>query len=112
MDFFSYLAAFLLIKRLQKALKFSPLSAKWGTVLSVSLWSCVIIYIIAASGFNSLGKIFLGSFLLLAFVVFADKEPDFKTMHSFIQSHYPLIAIGLLAGLVQLIAPVFYKKND
>lgn len=112
MDFFSYLAAFLLIKRLQKALKFSPLNAKWSTVLSVSLWSCVIIYIIAASGFDSLGKIFLGSLLLLAFVVFADREPDFKTMRSFIQSHYPLVAIGLLAGFVQLIAPVFYKKYD
>ncbi|MDB4902519.1 MAG: fixL 2 [Mucilaginibacter sp.] len=112
MDFFSYLAAFLLVKRLQKALKFSPLYAKWGTVLSVSLWSSVIIYIIAVSNFDSLVHIFLGSFLLLAFVIFADREPDFKTMRSFIQSHYPLIAAGFLAGFVKLIAPGFYSKWD
>jgi two-component system NtrC family sensor kinase len=112
MDFFSYLAAFLLVKRLQRALKFSPLYAKWSNVLSVSLWSTVIIYIAAFLYFGEVGKILAGSLLLIAIVVFAEKEPDFKTMRSFIQSHYPLIAAGILAGLVQLIAPKFYGKND
>src|ERR1700733_4213450 len=112
MDFFSYLAAFLLIRRLQRALKFSPLYAKWSNVLSVSLGSTIIIYVVTLIYFEDTVRIFAGSLLLAALVVFINRETDFKIIHSFARVHYPLIAVGLIAGLVQLVESDFYDKYD
>jgi two-component system NtrC family sensor kinase len=114
MDFFFYLAAFLLIKRLQRALKFSPLYAKWRNVLSISLWAPVIIYFVGLVYFGDEGLVreFIGVFLLIPYVLVAEREADFKIINSFIRSHYPLIVAGILDGLVELVAPDFYDKYD
>jgi two-component system NtrC family sensor kinase len=112
MAFFSYLAAFLLINRLRRLLKNTPLYPKWRTLFSVSLWSTAVIYILAESYLDDMGKTFLGSFILLGTVSFAQKEPNFKPLLSFIKAHYPLIAAGFLAGLVLLFRPAFFDKYD
>ncbi|HEY2582820.1 MAG TPA: ATP-binding protein [Mucilaginibacter sp.] len=111
MYFFFYLTAFFLVRRLQKALKFSPLYPKWRSIFSVSLGVSLAALIVGANYFDNPAKIFVADFLLIAYVVFADREPDFKVVNSFVRSNYPLIAVGLLAGLTQLILPDFYHKS-
>lgn len=115
MEFFSYLAAFLLIKRIQKAFKFSPLKAKWNTLFNVALWGSVGVAILGLS--NTLDdieplKFFIGGLMLLGLVIYADKEPDFIAFRSFIRAHYPLIVVNLIAGFALMIAPEFYDKYD
>ena len=112
MEFLSYLAVFLMVRRLQKSLQYSTLKTKWKSLLSIALWSSIILAIIAGSYFDDWAASFLGSFLLFGATVFADREPDFKPMRSFIRAHYPLASAVLLSAIVSLISSDFYDKYD
>jgi len=112
MDVFSFLAAFLLVKRLQKSLQFSPARAKWVPLFTMASWIIVGVYILAVIFLHeALLKIFGGAIILGA-IIFGEKEPDFQHLISFIKAHYPLAIANLLAGLVQLVAPKFFEKYD
>jgi len=112
MDVFYYLAALLLINRLSKSLKFSPLRLKWSTMFIYGQWSCIILYLVFQACFNDIADTFLGSALLLAVVLFINKEADFINFRSFIYAHYPLIAVGFITGFVLLIKPDFYDDHE
>ncbi len=112
MDFFSFLAVFLLVRRLQRSLKFSPARGKWVPLFTMASWIIVGLYILAVIFLHEgLIKIFGGG-ILLAAIIFSEKEPDFQPLLSFIKAHYPLAAATLLAGLVQFVATKFYDKYD
>ena len=112
MHIFSFLAIFLLIKRVQKSLKYSPLRAKWSNLLSVGSWLIFVVYVVVEFFLPNVAIILFGSLLLLGAILFADKEPDFKSLSSYFFAHYPLIATGLLGGLAELIALKFFNKYD
>ncbi|MDR3695245.1 ATP-binding protein [Mucilaginibacter sp.] len=112
MEFFSYLAAFLLVKRLQKFLAFSPLRAKWMSQLTLASWVVVGICISAIIYLHSGWPSILGGALLLGAIWFADNEADFQPFNSFIKAHLPLGAASILAGLTEVVAPKFYDKYD
>jgi len=112
MDVFSFLAVFLLVKRLQKSLKFSPARGKWAPLFTMASWIIVGVYILAVIFLHEgLLKIFGGGILLGA-IIFSEKEPDFHPLLSFIKAHYPLAAATVLAGLVQVVAIGFFDKYD
>jgi two-component system NtrC family sensor kinase len=112
MDVFSFLAIFLLVKRLQKSLQFSPARAKWVPLFTLASWITVGLYILAVVFLHEgLIKI-CGGAILLGAIIFCDKEPDFQSINSFIKAHYALAIASLLAGLVQLVANQFYDKYD
>jgi len=108
MEFFSYLAIFLLIRRVKKAFIFSPLRVKWNSRFTIGLWVCVGVYLSALFVFDELDgvKLLLGSLLLLAVITFAGREPDFAAFRSFLRMHYPLIITTFAAGIVYLILPL------
>ncbi|HWZ04913.1 MAG TPA: ATP-binding protein, partial [Mucilaginibacter sp.] len=110
--FLPFIAAFLLIKRLQKFLTFSPLRAKWMSQLTLASWIVVGIGITGTIFLHGGLPAILGGVLLLAAVAIADKEADFKPYNSFIKAHFPLAVASILAGLAELIAPKFYDKYD
>jgi len=112
MEFLPFIAAFLLIKRLQKFLTFSPLRAKWMSQLTLASWIVVGIGITGTIFLHGGLPAILGGVLLLAAVAIADKEADFKPYNSFIKAHFPLAVASILAGLAELIAPKFYDKYD
>ena len=107
-----FLAAFLLIKRLQKSLAFSPLKPKWARILSLSSWGAIGLYIVAAVYFEDAWCTFLGSGVLAAILAYLDKEKDFSSQKSLFRAHYPLVAVGFITGLFQLFWPDFYEKHD
>ena len=112
MDFFSFLAVFLLVRRLQRSLKFSPARGKWVPLFTMASWIIIALYILAVIFLHEgLIKIFGGGILLGA-IIFGEKEPDFQPLLSFIKAHYPLAAATLLAGLVQVVAIEFFDKYD
>jgi two-component system, NtrC family, sensor kinase len=112
MEFFPYIAAFLLVKRLKKSLLFSPLRAKWMSQLTLAFWIIVGVAILAAIFLHGGLPSILGGALLLGAVWIADKEADFQPFNSFVKAHLPLAGASILAGLTQLIAPAFYDKYD
>jgi two-component system, NtrC family, sensor kinase len=108
MFFLPLLAAFLLIRRLQKSLQYLPIRPKWNSLLNLARWSSVAIFILALVYLNNVANSFLSSLLLLGILIYGDKEPDFAAFRPLFKYHYPLVATGLLTCLVKLIAPDFY----
>jgi two-component system, NtrC family, sensor kinase len=114
MEFFSYLAAFLLIQRIQKAFKFSTLRAKWSTFFTIGIWSSIGLYVLGAVFLEELDvvKYLIGSAILFGLVIFIDREPDFSAFKSFARAHYPLIVAVFITGSTILVAPEFFDKYD
>ena len=112
MDFFYFLAAFLLVNRLNKSLKFSPLQLKWKSLLRFSQWGIIVVYILCACYFDTTVNTFLGSALLLGIVIFIYRESDFETFKPLIYAHYPLIAVGFIIGITRLAVPDFVDDHE
>lgn len=112
MVFLYFLAAFLLIRRLKKALKFSILYAKWRNLLSVATWvivlACIGVSIYTEDGVNDL----LGSAILLGLVFYVNKQEDFRSQRAYLIANIPLVVMGLINGVAQLLTPDFYEKYD
>jgi signal transduction histidine kinase len=108
------LAAFLLVRRLQKTLKFSPQRVKWSSPLNLALWGTIAVYAIGLIYLSDHEWIalFLSSALLACYIYYADQEPDFHLLHSFFRGHYPLIAAGIVTGIAYLFAGDYIEKHD
>ncbi len=108
MYFFSYLAAFLLIKDVRKATKTTNLYLKWGNFINVSSWVIVALFLITkrylGNGFDEIA----GAVVLLGVVYYVQNERDFKKLKPVVNLHYPLIVITLVYGILE----VFDKGVD
>ncbi|TSD63329.1 GHKL domain-containing protein [Inquilinus sp. KBS0705] len=112
MQVFLYIAAFFLLRRIIKVIKFTPLKAKWATILNIASVLVWVVFIIVdekiPDGYDYLfSAVFLGGLLY-----YFKKEEDFKLVSFYLESHYPLVVITFVSGLVELIAPKFYDKYD
>lgn len=112
MGIFSFLAAFLLFRRLLNSVKLTKLGLKWSSLLTIGLWGSIGAYIIIEIFLHDRLIDLTGGLALGASLFFLEKETDFAAFHAFIRAHYPLVAATVLAGLTQLIAPAFYDKYD
>jgi two-component system NtrC family sensor kinase len=112
MAFFYFLAAFLLIKRLQKSLKFSVLYPKWAPVLNTASWVIIGAFVASTIYLEDEWTHFAGALVLSGLLYFIYKEPDFKFQQNYLQANLPLAAMGLVNGLTLLIAPVFYAHRE
>ena len=123
MQIFCFLAVFLLIKRIQKSIKLpphlltisnriSPLQQKWGNMLNVSLWVSIAIYLVTLKFENDGAQMLLGAAVLFGVTWFGDNEADFFPYRPIIRAHYPLAAVGVLSGLIELVSYKFYENYD
>jgi len=112
MSVFSFLAAFLLIRRLQSSLKFSPIRAKWLSRFTMASWTTVGVYILAVTCLHEGFALVLGGGLLLAEAIFLERETDFEPFSTVLKAHYPLAGASILAGLVNLISDNFYDEYE
>jgi len=111
MDAFYFLAAFILTRRLNKRLKFTPLYAKWHALLNVATWVTILLYIAVKIAFEDWADDLIGSGLLLGMVFYADKEQDFSPWKKMFEATYPLAGAGVITGITALIVGDFYSKN-
>ncbi|MDB5140974.1 MAG: hypothetical protein JWR12_2890 [Mucilaginibacter sp.] len=111
MSFFYFLAAFLLIRRLVKAIKFSIIYPKWRTLLTVATWAVAGIYL-GTLGLEDAMQDLLGSAVLLGILAYINTEIDFKAQRSYLQANIPLVVMGFINGFTLLIKPDFYDKYD
>lgn len=110
MHFLSFLAAFLLVRRIQKYLQPSPLYQKWNRLLKTAEASIIVLFVLLAVFSTEKINCFAGSFMLLGIILFADKQYDFRHYKPLLHAHYPLVGSVFLNGLVWLVFPGFYDE--
>jgi len=111
MNFFYFLAAFLIIRRLNKSLKFSTLFPKWRTVLSTATWM-IIVGCIASFALEDYAKDLVGAAILFGLVYYIDREKDFASQHSYLLANIPLAAMGLINCFFELFFDGFHEKYN
>ena len=113
MEFFYYLAAFLLVKRLQKSVKPSVLLySKWQKILIAASWIVVGIFVVNAIYFEDAVSGLVGSVVLFGLIYFADKEPDFQSQKAYIYANIPLAAVAFISAITEFIAPDFVDRQE
>lgn len=111
MYFFYFFAAFLLSIRLRKAVEPTALNLKWKRPLIGVMIGTILSFVLFQKWVASDAVVGLaGSMVLLAMVYYFSQEPDFANMRFFLNSHYPLVFIGVLASLVEIMAHKFYNE--
>jgi signal transduction histidine kinase len=113
MEFFTYLAAFLIVNRIRKSLKLSPLMPKWRISINIAWWSIIAIGIFALAGFDHIewAQYLVGTFILYLVVTFTIKEDDFIALKPYFEAHYPLIIATGIIGVFLLIFPDFSEEH-
>jgi two-component system NtrC family sensor kinase len=112
MGVFSFVAIFILIRRLVISFKFSPIRAKWRPQFTLATWVTIGLYFLTQVCFRDWVVEVLGGGLLIGAILYAEREPDFKPFSSVIKAHYPLAGVTLLSGLIEMVAHKFYDKYD
>jgi len=111
MDIFYFLAAFLIIRRINKSLKFSILYPKWRTMLSTATWMIIVGYASAFALEDSYRDL-VGSAILFGLIYYATREPDFAAQRSYLLANIPLAVMGAVNFLFQLFFDGFYDKYE
>jgi signal transduction histidine kinase len=111
MEVFYFLAAFILIRRINKRFKFTPLYAKWHSLFNVASLVVVLLYIVAVITLDGWANDLIGAAVLAGIVFYADREPDFKPWRKMFIVTYPLAGVGVITGITALAAPSFYDNN-
>ena len=111
MEIFYFLAAFLIIRRLSRSLKFSILRPKWKTMLSTATWILVVGFI-ASFALEDYAKDLAGAAVLFGLIYYVNKEQDFASQRSYLLANIPLAAMGIVNCLFQLFFEGFYDKYD
>ncbi|WP_374949019.1 sensor histidine kinase [Mucilaginibacter sp.] len=112
MHVFIFLAIFLLITRVRKSLKFSPVYDKWNRTLQLATFGVIAIWFVCVNYLDDEICNILGGLLLLGVMSYMRKEPDFKSFGVLVFAHYPLAFMAILNGCVELIVPKFYNQYD
>jgi len=109
---FYFIAAYLLIVRLNKSLVNFDIKIKWSRKLSLAGAGVIILFILVQVTLNDLVDSFIGCTLLLALLIYATREPDFSDFKFYVWAHYPLVVVGFISCFAELIDPVFYDTWD
>ncbi|TWR28959.1 histidine kinase [Mucilaginibacter pallidiroseus] len=112
MDFFCFLAAFLLLLRLRREIRFSQLSIKWGRMLLFGSFAIVGLYFFFHEFFDDDISNIVAGFLLVGLITYLRKEPDFKAFDILLFAHYPLAIVAIFNGFTELAFSKFYAEND
>ncbi|MCC8407587.1 histidine kinase [Mucilaginibacter sp. UR6-1] len=112
MYFFVYIGAFLLLTRLRTSVKYTELFDKWNQTLRWAAIGVAVSFFLFEKIFPDEITPFLGPLILGFIVAYTLKEPDFKPLKSFINTHLPLVIVGFLDAVVDLITPKFYAEYD
>jgi two-component system NtrC family sensor kinase len=112
MHFFLFFAAFLLITRVRKVIKFTPLKAKWITIINLASVFIWILFGVVVDKMESPYDLLLGDALLVGLLIYLTREDDFKMMRFYIEAHYPLVIVAFLEGIIEFISPTFVDKHE
>jgi two-component system NtrC family sensor kinase len=112
MHVFSLITAFILVRRIQKAVKFTSISAKWNSTFTIANISLGLLFVALMKVKDSSISGFAGAAALGYILHVISKEEDFKSFRGGISNHIPLIGVTVICALIKLIAPGFYEDYD
>ena len=109
MDVFYFVAAFLIIRRINKSLKLSILYPKWKTMLSTATWMIVVGYC-ATFALEGIYQDLVGSAILFGLVYYGTKEQDFAAQRSYLLANIPLAITGVINFIFGFLFEKFYDQ--
>lgn len=119
MEFVYFFAAFLLINRLKTILLDPFLLFKWKSNINMGSIGVWIAYAVVTASLHSWDSVYgdglanlIGCAVLAGVMYYINKQPDFTGYKFYIEAHYPLVIVGVIASLVQMMASAFYEKYD
>jgi len=112
MEIFYFLGAFLIVRRINKSLKFSILYPKWKAMLSTATWTIVIGYVAGAIWLPDELKPLVGSAVLFGVIYYGNKEKDFAPQRAYLLANIPLAVVGVINFLVRITFDEFFDKYD
>lgn len=112
MSIFFYIATFIMVTRIARSFRMSPLLPKWKSMFQMAQWVPIGIYCLLSPFLHDGITSIVGGGILLYLVSFGLKEEDFKPFSAYLQAHYPLIAVAFLYGLLKLIFRDFMSDNE
>jgi len=112
MEVFFYISVFILLNRIYKSVKYTSIWLKWKQVLLVGQIATWGAYFICQKLFDDKIAMLVGPSVLLGAIFWVDKQEDFKNFKFYLKSHYPLIAVGYITGLVMLVKYSFYDDYE
>ena len=114
MEFFSYFAALLIINRIRRTFKYSPIYPKWRLSINIATAALIAITIFSFSTFEDQewAKHIIGALVLFIVVYYTMKEKDFIALQPYLISNYPLIIVTGFFGIFILLFPSFVQKHD
>lgn len=104
-----YIAISVMAFRLKKMASDTDVYDQWKRWFNLS-WIIWIIFVAVDSSTGNTGSNIVGWVLLLVILRFLTNTSDFKPFRFYIDAHYPLLAVGLIDILSELINRPFYKK--
>ncbi|RNI27245.1 GHKL domain-containing protein [Rufibacter immobilis] len=110
MYFFSFLAAFLLLRRLRKSMLLTEMGFKWDKPLNTASWVSLGLFIVASATLKETLQDWLGILYLTGILAYINREPDFKPIKSLVQAFYPYVLICFFSLLLELLFPDFHRK--
>ena len=110
MHVFPLIAAFILIRRIQKAFKFTSVGVKWDTTFKIAIASVALLFfsLMAIKDTSIAGFVGAGALGYILYVI--SQEDDLKSFRGGIINHIPLIIATVLNALVNLIFSDFYDE--
>lgn len=113
MSVFTYIAIFMLMMRLRKALKFTAMFPKWNLFLNLGAWGTIPLFLLFDKIIpnNEVNGITI-AFVLLGIIYYFKKEHDFKSFGILLNAHLPLVAVAIVIETTSLISEKFYDKYD
>ena len=112
MSVFFYLAAFIMIIRISRSFRLSPLQLKWRSLFNIALWSIIAAFCLLQAVVPDSVVAIVGGGILLGLVSFGLKEEDFKPFKGYLEAHYPLIGVAFVYGIAKLVAREYVSDHE
>jgi len=112
MSVFFYLAAFIMIIRISRSFRLSPLQLKWRSLFNIAIWSIIVAYCLLQAVVPDSVTAIVGGGILLGLVSFGLKEEDFKPFKGYLEAHYPLIGVAFVYGIAKLVAHSYVSDHE
>jgi len=112
MSIFFYIATFIMVTRIARTFRMSPLQSKWKSMFQMAQWVPIGVYCLLSPFLHDGITSIAGGGILLYLVTFGLKEEDFKPFRAYLQAHYPLVAVAFIYGLLKLAFRDFMDDNE
>ncbi|WP_207430235.1 sensor histidine kinase [Sabulibacter ruber] len=110
MQFFTFMAAFFLLRQLRKSILNTPLAEKWASPLNIASWVTLGLIMFVTSTFKDTVSDLIGFLYLGGILVAAYRHEDFTPTRPLQQVFYPFLFVVGLLSLMQLFARTYYDE--